>query len=46
METQTAGDEFEVRREGNTATLKKIRFSPLALIPCEERKWRIPNLLS
>ena len=25
---------------------KKVRFSPLALIPCEERKWRIPNLLS
>ena len=24
---------------------KKIRFSPLALIPCEERKRRIPNFI-
>ena len=24
-------------------TKKEIRFSPLALIPCEERKERIPN---
>ena len=46
VEMQTTGDEFEVRQEGNTAIGKKIRFSLLALIPCEERKWRIPNLLS
>ena len=29
--------------KGNMVTEKEIRFSPLALIPCEERKWRIPN---
>ena len=34
------------RKHGHRKKKKKIRFSPLALIPCEERKGRILNLLS